>query len=171
LGGFGGFDVMYTRFAGKDAALLCLEGGLLIDHALSIGAAGCGIAPARPTTQFDPTADPNHRTEFGYGGAVLRYRFVSYKYLNVSLGTLIGAGAIVSGELDDDDRARVHHHHNPDMVFVFEPQLTANVNVTKWMRVGATAGYHFIAGVDTKGLSRSDVAAPTIGGQVLFGEF
>lgn len=171
IGGFGGLGTSYTRFAGKDAAQFCLEGALLIDHSLSLGAAGCGVSRTLRTTTLDPSADPDYRTTFGYGGAVLRYHFASYKYFNFAIGTLIGGGAIASADWEDSRHDRDSIDHHPDFVFVVEPHVAAYMNVTRWLRVGATGGYRFVTGVETKGLSESDLAAPTLGLQLQAGWF
>lgn len=171
VGGFGGLGVMYTRFAGKDTAAICGEGALLLNHVLSIGVGGCGMARAPRTINFDEGADPEYRTTFGYGGGVIRYHFYSYKYLNLAASALVGAGAITSGRWNEKTDEYVDPHHNPDMVFVFEPQISGYVTITRWLRLGATAGYRFVSGVDTNGLEVSDLAAPTVGGQLQMGWF
>jgi len=52
-----------------------------------------------------------------------------------------------------------------------EPQVGAHVNITRWLRLGAVAGYRVVSGMDTKGLSDSDLAGPTVGGQIQAGWF
>ncbi|HEY5961349.1 MAG TPA: hypothetical protein VIV60_32550 [Polyangiaceae bacterium] len=171
IGGFGGLGVMYTRFGGKDATQLCLEGSLMFDHKLSLGLAGCGVARTLRTTTLDASADPDFRTSFGYGGALIRYHFFSHRYLNVALSTLVGAGAIASDDFDSDGHHREHRDVDPDFVFVVEPQLSAYLTLTRWMRVGATGGYRFVSGVETKGLTESKIAAPVVGAQMQLGWF
>jgi hypothetical protein len=171
VGGYGSLGVMYTRFGGKDAAQVCLEGALVIDHAFSLGAAGCGVARTLRTTTLDPAANPDYRTSFGYGGAVIRYQFLTHRYLSLAASTLVGAGAIASEDWDRDRYEHDRHDVNPDLVFVVEPQLSANLALTRWMRIGVTGGYRFVSGVDTKGLSESKVAAPVVGAQFQLGWF
>jgi hypothetical protein len=173
LDGYGALGVMYTRFAGRDAAELCGEGGLTIDRTLTLGLAGCGIARTIKTTKLDPTEDARYRTAFGYGGAVVRYHFFSQKVYNLSLGTVIGAGMVAADDWDEhhDDRANNDGPHRVDWVFIVEPQIGGYVNVVRWLRMGATVGYRFVSGVDTKGLSASDLAAPTVGLQAQVGWF
>ncbi|HMA91036.1 MAG TPA: hypothetical protein VKP30_00050 [Polyangiaceae bacterium] len=171
VGGFGGIGVMYTRFAGKDTAAICGEGALLLNHVLSIGGGGCGMARAPRTINFDAGADPSYRTTFGYGGGIIRYHFYSYKYLSLAASALVGAGAITSGRWNDKTDEYEDPHHNPDLVFVFEPQISGYLTITRWLRLGATAGYRFVSGVDTNGLEVSDLAAPSLGGQIQMGWF
>jgi hypothetical protein len=171
LDGYGALGVMYTRFAGRDAAQLCGEGGLSIDRTLTLGLAGCGIARTIKTTKLDPTADLLDRTAFGYGGVVMRYHFFSQKVYNLSLGAVIGAGMVVSDDWNQhhNDRGDSDGPNHVDWVFIVEPQIGGYVNVLRWLRLGATVGYRFVSGVDTKGLSESDLAAPAVGLQAQVG--
>lgn len=171
FGGFGGLSVGYSQFAKRDAADVCVEGSLLIDHAFSFGGIGCGIAPNIRTTELDATANPDYRTSFGYGGGIVRYRLTSRRYFSLFVGGLIGAGGIVSGDWYESEGHQARGSRSPDFVFVVEPQLSAYVHVTRWLRVGAAGGYRFVAGVDTRGLSNSDVQGPSLSAQVQLGWF
>lgn len=174
LGGFGGFGVFYTRFANKNAVELCGEGGIIIDHALTLGGGGCGVARELKAEQYGPAPhDPDDRLSFGFGGAIARYHFLSRKVVNVGLGALIGAGALQIGTWDGtgEDWEKDYEHKRSDAVFVFEPQVGAYANITRWLRVGATASYRVVGGVNTKGLSNRSVRGPTLGGQIQGGWF
>lgn len=171
VGGFGGLGVMYTRFANTEAVQVCGEGALLLNHVFSIGMGGCGIARTLKTTSFDDQAASNYRTSFGYGGGLIRYHFYSHRYANLAIATLIGAGAVASGDWDYRHNRYSGDVDDPDLVFVFEPQLAGYLNVTRWLRIGATAGYRFVSSSDTPGLKSSDLAAPTLGGQIQAGWF
>src|SRR5688572_2496944 len=43
VGAYGGIGAAYTRFMDRDSALMSIEGALLLDHRLSLGAAGYGF--------------------------------------------------------------------------------------------------------------------------------
>jgi hypothetical protein len=175
FGGMGGIGVMYTRIAGKDSPLICGEGAVIIDHSLTLGGGGCGITRMLRAQDYSSTAyDDNDRMTFGYGGAIGRYHFRSRKLVNVSVGALIGAGGVTTGSWtpkSGKDWTEQFDAERHDAVFVFEPQVGAHVNITRWLRLGAVAGYRIVSGVDTKGLSASDLAGPTLGGQIQGGWF
>jgi len=174
IGGFGGFGPAYTRFAGRNAALMCGEGAVLIDHALSLGGGGCGLVTEFDAEQYGPEPhDPNDRLQFGYGGAIVRYHFFSRKMINVSVGALIGGGGLVIGTWDGsgNDWESDYSHKRGDGVFVFEPQVGGHANLTRWLRLGASAGYRFVAGIDTQGLSSWEVGGPTLTGHIHLGWF
>jgi hypothetical protein len=162
---------MYTRFAKSDAVQVCGEGGFLLNHVFSVGFGGCGITRTLKTTNYDRSASPDYRTSFGYGGGIIRYHFLSHRFANLAVSTLVGAGGIAAGDWNYRTHGYDDEDERPDFVFVFEPQLAGYVNITRWLRIGATAGYRFVASSDTPGLKNSDLAAPTIGGQIQAGWF
>jgi hypothetical protein len=170
FGGFGGLDVAYTRFAGIDASQICGEGAFLVDHALSIGGAGCGIAARIDAQQYGSVIHaPGDRLEFGYGGLALRYHFFAREMFNVSVGTVIGAGAVSITNRAYDDGYHDGHAKSIDAVFVMEPRVIAFLNLTRWARVGVFGGYRIVTGSDTLNLPSSDLGGPTAGGTVQFG--
>lgn len=174
FGGMGGIGVMYTRIGGKNSALVCGEGAVIIDHALTLGGGGCGVTRLLRAQDYASSYDADDRLTFGYGGAIIRYHFRTRKLVNVSVGAMVGAGGVVTGSYtpknnsDFDKNFKSERH---DAVFIVEPQVGAHVNITRWLRVGAVAGYRLVSGVDTQGLSESDIAGPTVGGQIQAGWF
>lgn len=176
-GGYGGLDIAYTRLAGRDAALFCGGGALLADHQFSLGLTGCGNATRIPGQSYgDVVHESGDRLEFGYGGLVLGYQFFPRRIYNLSLTTLVGAGATAIVNANDrwsNDNWREHDDHvkTHDTVFVAEPRLTGYLNLTRWARMGVFAGYRFVGGVNMANLSNSDIAGPVVGGNLQFGWF
>ena len=85
-----------------------------------------------------------------------------------SVGTLIGAGALnyhrfrgTAGQPDSDT----------DTVFVLDPTVAAEVNVTPHLRVSLGAGYRVVRGVALDGLGSADAGGFTLGGAVKLGSF
>ncbi len=174
IGGFGGLGVSYTRFAGKNVTQVCGEGALVLDHALTLGAGGCGLAPELKAEQYGPGPhNPRDRMSFGYGGAIVRYHFMSRSLVNFAVGALVGAGGLSIGTWDGsgDNWEKDYTHKHSDAVFVFEPQVGAYANFTRWLRFGAVASYRVVSGVNTQGLSNGDVSGFSLGGQLQAGWF
>jgi hypothetical protein len=174
IGGFGGIGVMYTRFAHTNSVLVCGEGAVLIDHALSFGAGGCGITNMVNAFNYgNPPHDPNDRMTFGYGGAIVRYHLLSREMFNLGIGAMIGAGGITIGTWNGSGTnwETDYTHKRTEAVFLFEPQVGGYLNITRWMRVGITGGYRIVSGVSTPGLSFTDVGGPSLGGQLQLGWF
>lgn len=173
LGGFGGLGVMYTRFAGGDRPLICGEAAVIIDHAFTFGGGGCGIPDSMNAASAgvaNTTADD--RVQFGYGGAIARYHVFSRRVTNLAVGVLIGAGGVVVGKwIGSSDDPENFDVKNQDAVFIVEPQVGGYANLTRWLRVGAVAGYRVASGVDLKGINASDIRGLTLGGQIQAGWF
>jgi len=164
VGGYGGIDVAYTRMFGRDGALMGAQGALLLDHRLSLGVAGYGWT--NPQQGPADGLGNEQRFETGYGGVTVRYALYTPSLpVYVSVGTLIGAGAIAL--VSDDD----HEDEDEDVFAVVQPDVTVHANVTTWMRLGLTAGYRFTSGVASSGYDEGDVNGWVVGGQVQFGSF
>ena len=171
IGGYAGLDVAYTRMFGQDGAVVGLQGALLLDHHLSIGLAGYGWTnpqEAPPNAFGEP-----QRFETGYGGVTVRYSlYAQHMPVYLTVGTLIGGGAIALQEDDDDDRYDgFDEGANDDLFTVVQPDVTLHANLTPWLRLGLTAGYRFTSGIDHYGYDESDVNGFLVGGQVQFGRF
>jgi hypothetical protein len=173
VGGYGSVDVAYSRMFGEDGALVGLQGALLLDHRLSIGIAGYGWTNSQ---EAPPDALGNsQRFETGYGGATLRYSlYMDDLPVYLTVGALVGGGAIALVDRDDDDDFDGfggRDGNDNDVFAVLQPDVTLHANLTPWLRLGLTAGYRFTSGVDRNGYEESDINGFLVGGQVQFGRF
>lgn len=169
LGGYGGVGVKYSRVDQSNVALVCGEGALLLDHQFSLGLAGCGMPNRLDGSAYSGVA--NDEMEVGYGGLLLRYHFRSHDMVSFSLGGVVGGGGLTIGQWNHSDTMDEGVVRESDAFFAAEPQATVDVNVTRWLRVGAVGGYRFVSGTNTAGLSNTDLAGPTGGAHILFGWF
>lgn len=168
VGGYGSVDVAYTRMFGEDGALIGLQGALLLDHRLSLGIAGYGWT--NPQSGPDNAFGESRSFQTGYLGGVVRYAFLETSPVYFSVGGLIGGGAVILAPDDDDDDDDIRRE-DVDAFAVFQPDVTVHANLTRWMRLGVTAGYRFTAGVSRFGYDDSDVRGVVAGGQLQFGRF
>ncbi|MBI5535388.1 MAG: hypothetical protein HY898_21850 [Deltaproteobacteria bacterium] len=171
LGGFGGVQPAYTRLAHTDQMLICGDAGLLVNHEFSIGGGGCGLVTKLDMSRR--TGVDDDRLMFGYGGLRLRYHFMAMNVVNVAVGALVGAGGVEIGKFyrrHDDSDASVDSRGSTGF-FVFEPQVSVFVNITRWMRTGVSGGYRIVNGVNTRFVSNSDLGGATAGIDLQFGWF
>ncbi len=56
-----------------------------------------------------------------------------------------------------------------DRVFVVQPTIGAEVNITRWFRLGIDGGYRFFSGSNLSDISNSDLSSPTLGIRLKFG--
>lgn len=171
VGGYGSVDVAYSRMFGRDGALVGVQGALLLDHRLSLGIAGYGWTNSQAAPP-DAAGTPQ-RFETGYGGATIRYSlYMDELPVYVTVGALVGGGAVSLVEDDDgDDFDFDESAHDDDVFAVVQPDVTLHANLTPWLRLGLTAGYRFTSGVDRHGYEESDLDGFLVGGQVQFGRF
>jgi len=169
LGGFGGVEAAYTRLVHTDNMLVCGDAGLLINHEFSVGGGGCGLVTRLDMSRRTGVADD--RLMFGYGGLRLRYHFMALNVVNVAVGALVGGGGMVIGKWDSRRDEPSGDNRGQASFFVFEPQVSMFVNVTRWMRTGVSGGYRVVSGVDTKYISNSELGGATAGLDLQFGWF
>jgi len=171
VGGYGGLDMSYSRMFGRDGVVVGAQGAVLINHRLALGIAGYGWS-----NPLDGPSTPNgdaQRFETGYGGFTAHYS-VYFDQLPIyfTVGALVGAGAIdLTDENHDNGFSGFEDRPSEDVFAVFQPDIAVHANLTKWMRVGLTAGYRLTSGVDHLGFQESDVNGVMVGGQVQFGSF
>jgi hypothetical protein len=117
---------------GRDGFVAGAEMALLFSHRLAIGVSGYG-----------GESESDDGLSFGYGGVVVRYHFpIERSPFYLSIGALSAAGAASDSGEGTGDGA----NQDSDAVFVFEPQISGHLNVTRWLRVGLDAGYRLVAG-------------------------
>jgi len=165
-GGWGGVDFSNSKIGGYTG--YGAGGSLgLVFNSLSVGLYGHGEA-------YDGFRRDNQDYVFtlGHGGLVLGYSYPTKKALHIT-GTLkVGGGAVGLArryndwdwELDEDDFN--------DAVLVVLPEIGAELNLTHWMRISATAGYRLVDGFQgITELNKKDLNAPVFGLNLRFGWF
>ncbi len=149
-GGFGGPELRYSSIHDESALFVGGRGGWLINHRYVLGLAGYGLA-----TDVDAPGAlaSNYDIRFGYGGPFFEVIFAPMKVAHFSFMTLFGAGGL-------NYREKTQHMTwagETNAVFVAEPSLMIELNVTKFMRIDFGAGYRFVAGTTIEGLTNRDV--------------
>jgi hypothetical protein len=137
LGGYLGLGARYTELGGTDGFMGMLEAGVLLNRRFALGlTAGGGLS--------GPVDAERNNLAGGFAGVVPRYHFLFDAPASFSLGAIAGAGGFdldenVEDGLDDEP---------DDAVFVFEPQLTGDLDVTRFLRIGVDFGYRLVAGAN-----------------------
>jgi hypothetical protein len=167
VGGYGGASVMYSRIAGKDGVLVGGEGAVLLDHRLALGGAGYGWT--RDTRGPADVDGVPRNLEVGYGGFLARYSVLTGGLIYGSLGALVGAGATALRRDSENELREEARADASDSFFVFEPQLSVQVNLLRWMRIGVQGGYRITSGLGHLGYTEKDIDGLTLGGTLQFG--
>lgn len=108
----------------------------------------------------------------GHGGLVLAYAYPTKKSLHLTGSVKLGAGATGLARKYSDWEWDVEENDFHDAILVVTPEVGAELNLTHWMRVSATAGYRFVDGFEgISELNKSDLNAPVFGLNFRFGWF
>lgn len=178
-GGYGGPVVKFTNFNGKFAVMVGGYGGWLINHSFMIGGGGYGLVtshyPDHPPQVSGPAnlSLEGSRMEFGYGGGMLEYIFKPTSVVHSSVSLLIGAGEVSLRYHDAGTFWDMMdgYEGQKDGVFVLEPSVNVELNVTTFFRVNAGGSYRLVSGASMYGLTNKDLSGPSINLALKFGAF
>jgi len=170
-GGFGGPVVKFTSIKNQGAIMVGGRGGWIINHSLALGGGGYGVvtevdAPAGVLPLEGPLD-----IEFGYIGFEVEYIIHPKSLLHFSIYTLAGGGATnfvkdVGPVTESNEQAG-----ETDFLFVLEPAVNAELNITTWFRLNAGVSYRLTSGVNQVGLDESDFSGMTATLTFKFGKF
>ncbi len=147
-GGYGGPVFKVTSIDGELSFFSGGRGGWIINHTFVIGGGGYSLLS-------DVSINGNN-LNMNYGGLEVEYIYRSESLLHFTVHTGLGFGNVEYSDTSFDDR-----------YFFIEPSLNAELNVFKWFRVNAGAGYLYVNGIENMpGLSDSDVRG--IMGSIVF---
>jgi hypothetical protein len=149
-GGFGGFATKFTSMRGDFAVLLGGRGGWIINRTLVLGGGGYGLVSDIWTDVYDQYNRPG-KLRMGYGGLDLEVLLRSDDLVHLTLQGLIGGGGVTY-------RFDSVHPSSWDAVFVAEPGVNLELNVTHFMRISAGGSYRFVQDVDLVDLTNQDVS-------------
>jgi hypothetical protein len=168
-GGYGGAVLMYSRILERDTLFFGGKGGWIINHHFVLGGGGFAMITRVPPPAGAPDIGEDLRTEFGYGGLWLEYIFLPDKLVHGSIGTLLGGGSVAYSRIRRTERQ--DREVENDVVFVAEPVISVEMNISRFLRLSAGAGYRHVGSVNLTGLRREDVSGFTGSVMLKFGRF
>ncbi|UCH62552.1 MAG: hypothetical protein JSU77_12265 [Fidelibacterota bacterium] len=167
-GGFGGPHLMLGRIKGETAVLTGGWGGWLINHTLMVGGGGYGLVNDLAAGQTETGED--RYLNFGYGGMILGFILGSDRLVHVTAHTLFGLGDVgyrhhrLTEESWEEDT--IH-----DVIFVIQPTLGVELNVTRFFRIAAGGSYRHVAGTDMVDITDGDLGGFGAELTLKFGKF
>jgi hypothetical protein len=150
VGYYIGPEGIYTQFDGKDVFMAGLGMGVIFNHWLSIGLAGAGVVNSG-YLYYPAVRDTTGAYLYGgYGGVRAEFKIFPKYPIHVSFPLLIGIGGL-------SYNTATHHQGNHyydgsyedgnsldwSVFFVVEPGVMAEVNIVKFMRIGAGVSYRY----------------------------
>jgi len=141
--------IKVSRLNNELAVLAGGQGGLIFNRSFVIGLGAYGLV-----NEIEVNTQSHQLLDFGYAGLLLGYVNRSHKIVHFSIHSLIGGGGLRYRTCFYDD-------WYDDMLFVFEPSLDVEVNVTKHFRIGLGGSYRFAHGVEFDELMNDDISGPS----------
>ncbi len=160
-GGFGGPVFKVTSLAGEAAFVSGGRGGWIINHTFVLGGGGYAVHHGHCAFAHD-----TGELALGYGGLELEYIGFSDKLVHF---TVLATLAYGSASFRPDTPATAPERTSG--LFVAEPTVSAELNVIRWLRVDAGAGYRYVVGSDIEGVSDADLSGVAAVITLKFGSF
>ncbi len=151
VSGFGGPIMGFSAIGNEFAFVMGGGGAVLLNQTFYIGAFGEGIATSHYYEINEGNILPAQqgKINFGYGGFWLGYIHKSQNPVHFGVSTRLGWGSIYLNRFYND--INYEYQVDPaylDNVFVFIPQLEAEFNFFKWMKMNVGIGYRVVAGIN-----------------------
>lgn len=166
VGGFGGPFFQFSSVDGNFAYYSGGGGGVILDGKFFVGGFGMGLNTQH---RYDipylgiPT---EHELDMGYGGLWLGYIYRPTKVVHLNFSLPIGGGTASFDRIGDGYDADIN-----DAIFVINPNLGMELNLTKWMKFTANAGYMLAMGLDNDYIASDALNSPNLTLGFKFGYF
>ena len=157
VSGFGSYIIGFSNVGGNFAVYNGGGGAVLLNQTVYFGGYGLGMSTRQnmgTISMMSPGGQEitydNLYTQFGHGGFWIGYLHQSYKPIHFGASTKLGWGSLsMSNDVFDHNYDEYDYYHIAhDNVFVVTPQIEVEMNLLKWFKINASAGYQFVTGVD-----------------------
>lgn len=154
ISGFGGPFMSFTSMNDEFAHMMGGGGGVILSKTFFFGGFGMGST----TMHYFDYTNPNTNAVFtdmeldlGYGGLYFGYIIAPNRPIHPAVYLQTGWGEVSLG----DDQNKIS-----DNVFVLNPSLQLEMNMTSFFRIGVGVNYQYVSGVNINGLEDEDFSYP-----------
>jgi hypothetical protein len=158
VGGFGGPVVKFSRLAGTNAVFSGGRGGVILNRRLVIGGGGYAVSSEHIRTDFQFSDLSRPALQLAYGGIEFEYITRPRELVHATMSLLLGGGE-ASYRSTSTNGATLATRTLESEVFVAEPAVHLEVNVTRWFRPGLGLGYRHVTGSDLPGTTDGSLSA------------
>jgi hypothetical protein len=170
LVGYGAPILSVTRLAGSTGFLLGAWGGAVLRRRFVLGAAGFSLVNDTAMPASAQLGPGSHDIRFGGGGFWIAYILSPEWLVHPTFGLLLGGGSI-SYQVTQQ-AAGTPATYAVSSFLQAQPEIEADVNVTRFMRIGAGVYYRFVVGVKLEDkLTNADVSGPGALLAIKFGSY
>lgn len=178
ISGFGGPFMSFGTVTGEFAHMMGGGGGIILNNKVLFGGYGLGKTTRIPINEnkIDATAFANAyldgnesrianmELDFGHGGLFAGYVLNGNAPIHPILMVNFGWGSVAVADNQD-------FPEHTDNIFVLNPVLELEMNITQFFRVGIGANYTLVTGVNTIGYKDGDFSSPGASLSFRFGWF
>ncbi|MCK4751722.1 MAG: hypothetical protein KAT15_31920, partial [Bacteroidales bacterium] len=152
ISGMGGPFMQFTGIAGEFGHMMGGGGGVLLND-FFFGGYGLGLTNAIPDYV---NGNSNDRLSLGHGGFWMGYSLFGEKSIHLNISSLIGWGEFGIIQYDG------YYPFIRDQIFTVAPTIEVELNLTRYLRIGAGASYNLYAMVDQQlhGYRSGDLSSP-----------
>ncbi|TYZ10558.1 hypothetical protein FY528_08820 [Hymenobacter lutimineralis] len=150
-------SAQYARLDGQDALAATGRIGVSFNRSFALGLGGTALTNGRiPNRWDDPidTSSPDYLAA-AYGGIYLEPMFPAGKAIHLTFPVLLGAGAATK----ERDLNGPYYRYQADEFLIVEPGVQLEVNLLKYVALGAGASYRM-----TTGLNLPDTSSKALNG-------
>jgi len=150
IGGYASLDTKFSQVDNGMGFLLGVKGGIIFNSTFSLGIGGYGLLPTAITHFECPVlGHENEKRNYwtgGYGALVFEYIHASNRLLHFNANMLTGFGgasySIRHQNYNEEDRK--DSEHPSKFIFVLEPGVTAELNVSRFFRFCLGVSYRYV---------------------------
>lgn len=157
VAGFGGLITEFAKLNGQHTTWIGGGAGVILNN-VHLGGYGLGLS----SDVFRQVDGQDLRLSFGHGGFWTRVDILSNQLIHFALDVKTGWGSI---NFVQPNGQRVFNNQ----VFVFIPSLGFNLNITRFFKLGVTAGYRLVEGIRQNEFSSLEFSTPVVGMSCKFG--
>ena len=162
---YAGFETKVTTLAGGSGLLVGGQAGWTLDPHLMVGFAGYGLAS---TIGISEVAGTPTAIDLAYGGVRAAYVIPPRSTLHLTLSTLAGLAGVST---TTHDAAGGVEEDGAPLVFTLEPEVEAEMNVTRSVRLAVSGSYRYVAVPELAGLEHATLSGVAGGVALKIGAF
>lgn len=150
-----------------------LKGGIIFNDKIALGLAGGGFVTEEVFQGLNDLGQEAYlNTISAYGGFYIDYFIPTESPVVISFPMLVGVGGVaLFSAIKVDNVVYDEEMVEGGVFFIYEPAISADVNLTKFLRAGLGIGYRFAFKGDMDRVSARDYSALTFNLNIKFGSF
>ncbi len=142
-GGFIAFSAKPAYVNDQAAYMSGLQAAVVMGRKVNLGFAAYGLLTDVRSGQFTEEGT-EYFVEMGYGGFLIEPVLGSHRMVHLTAPVILGGGISTLASRRPWDMGSNYDYTDPEFFFIAEPGVNAELNLFRFMRLGAGVGYRFV---------------------------